>query len=66
MEEYYIKEILERLAKGNMNVGEAFEKLKTLPFTDLEFACIDEHRNLRTGRGEVIFGQGRPRSKLRP
>lgn len=59
MEEYYIKEILERLAKGNMNVGEAFEKLKTLPFTDLEFACIDEHRNLRTGRGEVIFGQGK-------
>lgn len=59
MDKSYIKEILERVAQGKVKPEEAMESLKTLPFEDLGFACIDEHRNLRTGQAEVIFGQGK-------
>jgi pyridinium-3,5-biscarboxylic acid mononucleotide synthase len=54
-----LREILIRLRKGETSVDEAFEALKTLPYEDLEFACIDHHRSLRKGTPEVIFGEGK-------
>jgi len=40
-------------------VEEAFQELKKEPFTDIDFAKIDNHRLIRKGAGEVIYGEGK-------
>jgi len=52
------------LSKGETTVEESLERLKTLPFEDLDFACIDHHRSLRRGLSEVIFGEGKEASDI--
>jgi len=59
-----LRDILVRLRKGKITVEESLERLKTLPFEDLGFACIDHHRGLRTGLSEVIFGEGKEVSEI--
>lgn len=54
-----IRQILEDIKDGSVSVDEAYERLKHLPFTDLEFAKVDNHRSLRKGFPEVIFCQGK-------
>lgn len=53
------KEILEKVAKGEMTPEEAETALKMKPFVDLGFAKPDFHRGIRQGVPEVIFGQGK-------
>jgi len=52
-----LKGLLDRVSQGKTTVEDALERLKTLPFEDLGFACIDHHRSLRRGLSEVIFGE---------
>jgi len=47
------------LREGKISIDECLERLRTLPFEDLGFACIDHHRGLRRGLSEVIFGEGK-------
>lgn len=47
-----------------MSVDEALERLKTLPFEDIGFACVDHHRGLRRGLSEVIFGEGKTAAEI--
>ena len=54
-----LKDILTKLSKGKVTVEETLEKLKALPFEDMEFACIDHHRGLRRGVSEIIYGEGK-------
>ena len=54
-----LKDILEKLANGEINVEQALEKLKFFPYEDLEFAKVDHHRFLRRDFPEVIFGPGK-------
>jgi len=54
-----LKQLLEQVKSGQVQVGEAVEKLKLLPYNDLGFAKIDCHRHLRQGFPEVVFGQGK-------
>jgi len=54
-----IREILEAVRNGEQDVDSAFEQLKELPFSDLGYAKIDNHRQLRTGYPEVIFCAGK-------
>jgi NCAIR mutase (PurE)-related protein len=55
----FIRNILESVQQGTQDVDTALEQLKDLPFTDLGFAKIDNHRQLRTGYPEVIFCAGK-------
>ena len=64
MDQNALRDILVRLRKGKITVEESLERLKTLPFEDLGFACIDHHRGLRTGLSEVIFGEGKEVSEI--
>ena len=57
MDQDILKDLLHRVSQGKTTVEEALERLKTLPFEDLGFACIDHHRSLRRGVSEVIFGE---------
>lgn len=56
-----LKNILSEVANGTMTTEAAFEELKTLPFEEVGgFACLDNHRKIRTGFPEVVFCQSKP------
>jgi NCAIR mutase (PurE)-related protein len=59
-----LEDLLDRVSQGKTTVEEALERLKTLPFEDLGFACIDHHRSLRRGLSEVIFGERKEMSDI--
>jgi len=54
-----IKELLENVRAGKIEVAEALRILKSLPYEDLGFAKIDTHRDLRKGFPEVILCKGK-------
>ncbi|HXG91900.1 MAG TPA: nickel pincer cofactor biosynthesis protein LarB [Blastocatellia bacterium] len=54
-----IKELLEEVRAGRMDLESATEHLAHLPYEDIEFARVDHHRELRLGFPEVILGQGK-------
>lgn len=60
-----LKRLLEEVKEGRVGVEEAMEKLRHLPFEELEFATIDTHRSLRRGFPEVIFGEGKTTAQIR-
>src|SRR6201997_4635184 len=51
--------LLELVQSGKFAPAKAIERLKHLPFEDLDFAKVDHHRTLRQGFAEVIFGKGK-------
>ena len=56
-----IREMLKKVAAGELSVDNAVLELKKEPFTaagydDLGFAKLDTHRKLRQGAAEVIYG----------
>jgi NCAIR mutase (PurE)-related protein len=51
--------LLAEVAAGRISPTAAIERLRHLPFEDLEFARIDHHRALRQGQPEVVFCQGK-------
>lgn len=59
-----VKDILEQVSNGNMTTDDAYEQLKTLPYEDLGFACLDHHRKIRTGFPEVVFCQSKTPSQV--
>ncbi|MBQ2747034.1 MAG: nickel pincer cofactor biosynthesis protein LarB [Firmicutes bacterium] len=59
MDNKHLRELLEGVASGRVSTAEAEKALKTLPFEDLDFVNIDNHRSLRTGYPEVVFCQGK-------
>ena len=56
--------LLEAVARGETTIEAALDRLRTLPFEDLEFARLDHHRELRNGFGEVVFGAGKATEEL--
>ena len=55
-----VHKMLEQVKAGQLDIAEAEEKLKDLPYEDLGNAKLDHHRKLRSGFGETIFCQGKP------
>jgi NCAIR mutase (PurE)-related protein len=64
MERKKIEELLRAVAAGEVDVAEALERLKRLPYDDLGFARIDTHRSLRAGFPEVILCQGKTAAQV--
>jgi NCAIR mutase (PurE)-related protein len=52
-------EILRKIQAGEISPEEALMKLRTEPFEDLGYAKLDNHRELRQGIPEVIYGAGK-------
>lgn len=59
MTEAKIGALLELVAAGRLSADEALKRLRHLPFDDLGFARLDNHRGLRRGVPEVVFGDGK-------
>jgi len=60
-----IEKLLEDVKNGATDIKAAMERLKFLPFEELEFATIDSHRSLRRGFPEVIYGEGKTTAQIR-
>lgn len=59
MDQKELKELLKKVAEGELSADEAALKFRLKPFEDLGFAKIDHHRALRQGAAEVIYGAGK-------
>ena len=64
-----IREMLKKVAAGELSVDNAVLELKKEPFTaagydDLGFAKLDTHRKLRQGAAEVIYGGGKTAEQI--
>jgi NCAIR mutase (PurE)-related protein len=59
-----LKLLLEDIKTGRCEIAEALGILKHLPTENLEFACLDHHRHLRTGFPEVVFGENKSPSQI--
>ncbi len=57
--DHWIREVLEKLAAGKLDVAGALSELKDLPYEDIGFAKLDHHRSLRGGFPEVVLGTGK-------
>jgi NCAIR mutase (PurE)-related protein len=51
--------LLEAIRRGEVSIEEGVQRLRSLPYEDLGFARIDNHRSLRQGLPEVIYGEGK-------
>ena len=54
-----VEKLLKDVKKGDTSIAEAMHTLKNFPYTDLGFARIDNHREMRTGYPEVIYCAGK-------
>lgn len=54
-----MRELLNKVKKGDISVEEGVEKLKDLPYKDLGYAKIDNHREIRVGYPEIIYCAGK-------
>jgi hypothetical protein len=59
MNQLQIEALLKEVSQGRVDVADALDRLRDLPFEDLGFAKLDHHRALRTGMPEVIFASGK-------
>ncbi|MBN2168868.1 MAG: nickel pincer cofactor biosynthesis protein LarB [Actinobacteria bacterium] len=54
-----LRDLLGKVESGELSTSDAFNEIKSLPFSDLGFAKVDHHRELRQGFAEVVFCQGK-------
>ena len=59
-----IKKLLHKVKNNELDINEAENILKKLPYEDLGFAKLDHHRKLRSGFGEVIYCSGKSTEHL--
>lgn len=54
-----VEKLLKDVKTGHTSVENALDVLKNFPYTDLGFARIDHHREMRTGYPEIIYCAGK-------
>ncbi len=54
-----LQQLLKSVAAGETSVAQAVQRLRSLPFEQIECASLDHHRALRCGHPEVIFCPGK-------
>jgi hypothetical protein len=59
MDRASIETLLNGVREGSVEVNEALDRLRDLPFEDIGFAKVDHHRALRTGMIEAIYSAGK-------
>jgi pyridinium-3,5-biscarboxylic acid mononucleotide synthase len=59
MDQERLKELLLEFKEGRVELDQALERMRHLPYEDLGYAQVDHHRSIRVGFPEVIFGPGK-------
>lgn len=54
-----IENLLKEIKSGKKSVEEGLEVLQNFPYTDLGYARLDHHREMRTGYPEIIYCAGK-------
>lgn len=54
-----LRQLLAKVKAGNLEVEEALNQLRFLPYEDIGFAKVDHHRLMRRGFAEVILCRGK-------
>jgi hypothetical protein len=54
-----LEKLLNEIRNGTRSIEEALEALKSFPYTDLGYARVDHHREMRTGYPEIIYCAGK-------
>lgn len=65
MDKRILEKLLKDLREKKKTVPAVLEKLKSLPYEDLDFAKVDQHRSLRQGFSEVVFCEGKTLSQIK-
>lgn len=60
-----IEKLLTEVKSGEKEINEALEVLKNFPYSDLGFARIDHHREIRTGYPEIVYCAGKSHEQAR-
>ena len=53
-----LRALIEEVAAGRCTPDDAVRQLRRLPYSDLGFARVDHHRDLRLGIPEAVYGPG--------
>ena len=64
VQEKVVSEILDKVAAGKIGTDEALLMLREEPFHEMGYANIDNHRQLRQGQAEVIYGAGKTKEQI--
>jgi len=64
MQTEQLQKLLEQVKNGQLEIDQAIEKLRHLPFEDLGFANVDHHRQIRRGFPEVIYCPGKTTEQI--
>ncbi|HEY8461832.1 MAG TPA: nickel pincer cofactor biosynthesis protein LarB [Blastocatellia bacterium] len=59
MDQERLKALLLEFKEGRIEIDQALDRMRHMPFEDLGYAQIDHHRSIRLGFPEVIFGLGK-------
>jgi NCAIR mutase (PurE)-related protein len=59
-----LEQLLADVAAGRVTAADAVRRIRHLPFTDVDGARLDHHRELRTGTPEVVFGEGKTAGQI--
>lgn len=59
MDKVSIEKLLGEIKNGALSVEDGLERLKDMPFEELDFAKPDSHRSLRCGFSEVVYCPGK-------
>lgn len=59
MDSQHLKNLLQQVQSGQVDLDTALHRLKKLPFEDLGYAKLDFHRCIRSGVPEVIYCEGK-------
>src|SRR5580692_2587077 len=54
-----LRALIEDVAGGRCTPDDAVRQLRRLPYSDLGFARVDHHRDLRLGMPEAVYGPGK-------
>jgi hypothetical protein len=65
MDTVEIKTLLQDVMNENVSIDDAVGRFAELPFKEMGFAKIDNHRELRVGYPEVIYCQGKTVEQVR-
>jgi pyridinium-3,5-biscarboxylic acid mononucleotide synthase len=57
--------LLSDVADRRVSAEDAAERLRDLPFSDLGYAKVDHHRELRQGLAEVVLAQGKTEEEVK-
>jgi len=64
MDSQYLKNLLQQVQSGQLDIDAALHQLKKLPFEDLGYAKVDFHRCMRAGVPEVIYCEGKTNEQI--